>query len=76
MFDSLLYHDPYKGDNANYTNAKVYNYFEMATTLDIYNISERFFVLKILDLYYMNSIDSYRVRYNNANTRLNEFIGS
>ncbi len=44
----------------------------MASPLDTYNISQRFFVQKILDLFYENALDSYRVRYNNANTCLRE----
>ncbi len=44
----------------------------MATPLDTYNISQRFFVQKVLDLFYENALDSYRVRYNNSNTCLRE----
>jgi hypothetical protein len=44
----------------------------MASPLDSYNISQRFFVHKILDLFYENVLDSYRVRVNNSHTSLIE----
>lgn len=44
----------------------------MASPLDTYNISQRFFIQKLLDLFYENALDSYRVRYNNTNTCLRE----